>query len=187
MADLTSWMESLESAGFYDVLLPFLLVFVLSYAVLAKVKIFGQFGQRVNFIIAFIMGVLFVRNENLVGFVQAYLPNVSVVLVVVLGFLIVMGIIGVSTGAMTGGIMVALVIVSLAGGIWALTQATEQGSINFDLWIFGEISTNAEEAGVFIVMGVFLLIVLIAVLKKPKNPLDGLKNIGELFSAPPRA
>lgn len=180
--DLRSWMSALESAGFYDVLLPFLLVFVLSYAVLAKVKIFGERGGTVNFIVALIIGILFVRNNTLVEFIQAYLPNVSVVVVVILGFLIILGLFGVSGNAFTGGLMVFLVLVSLAGGIWALTQASEQGNIDLSLGPLGELDMTTEEAGVFLVMGIFLLIVMLAVLQKPKNPLDGLKNIGNAFS-----
>lgn len=180
--DLRSWMSALESAGFYDVFLPFLLVFMLSFAVLSKVKIFGKIGGTVNLVVAIIMGILFVRNNTLVEFINAYLPNVSVVVVVMLGFLIILGLFGVSGNAFTGGLMVFLVLVSLAGGVWALTQASEQGDIELSLGPLGEIDMTTEEAGVFLVMGIFLLIVMLAVLRKPKNPIQGLVNIGEAFS-----
>lgn len=188
--DLISAFQTIEQWGFYEILLPFLLVFVLCFAILQRIQLFGPNSKPFNVIISLVIGMLMVRGgqqAQLVEFINNYLPNVSAVVVVFLGFLIILGLFGVGAGAFKGGLMVAFVIVSLVGGIWALTQATQQGNVEFSIPLIGDISLTESDAGALVVIGVFLLIVFIAIGYKPKKKgiegfLDQMGRVGDTFA-----
>ncbi len=184
--DLIGGIQRLEEWGFYDVLLPFLLVFILVFAILEKIQLFGQQSRKFNAVIALVIGLLLVRGGEqavLVTFINTYLPNVSAVIVVFLGFLILLGMFGVGAGAFRGGLMIVFVILSVGGGIWALTQATEQSDIEVPLL---GVELTKEDAGALVVIGVFLLIVAIAFMKPKKRGMEGLmegmSKMGDSFA-----
>ncbi len=182
--DFLSIMDTFEAWGIYDVVLPFLLIFTLVFAILEKIKIFGQDSQKFNAIIALVLGILLVRQGDLVNFINSYLPNVSVVIVVFLGFLILIGIFKKGNTPLAGGLMLFLTIVSLIGGIWALTAATE-GTDLVVPWL--DITISESDAGALVVFGILLLIIIIALGKKKKNDggldgfMRGLSEIGNSF------
>lgn len=90
--DFTQLMADLESYGLSTVLLPFLLVFAIVYAILEKIKIFDRKG--VNVVIAFVMGFFVATNTVIVEIIGRSLPNVSVVLIAILCIILVIGIFG---------------------------------------------------------------------------------------------
>ena len=57
---LANFLGALESWGLTDVLLPFLLIFTLVFAVLQKTEILGDDKKNFNVIIALVLGLLFV-------------------------------------------------------------------------------------------------------------------------------
>ena len=59
-------VESLEDIGFYEVALPFILIFTIVFAILQKVKIFGASGKNFNAVIAVVLAFLVVRNQAIV-------------------------------------------------------------------------------------------------------------------------
>jgi hypothetical protein len=83
----------LQDIGVFNVLLPFLLVFTIVYAILHKTKILGD---RKNFHIgiAFVIGMLFVIEGSLVRIMNRAIPNVGIILVAVLMVLILIGLFG---------------------------------------------------------------------------------------------
>ncbi|MBM3199831.1 hypothetical protein FJZ53_02750, partial [Candidatus Woesearchaeota archaeon] len=63
-------IEFLKEFGFFDVVLPFLLVFTIVFAVLEKTKIFGggkESKKNINAMIAFVFALFFVSATNLVA------------------------------------------------------------------------------------------------------------------------
>jgi len=182
--DLSTVFARIEEWGVYEVFLPFVLVFVLTYAILERIQIFGPKSSRINWIIGLVLGILLVRQGDLVTFINTYLPHVSTVIVVFLGFLILLGLFGFGSSQMKGGIMVLFVILSLGGGIWALVNASDQGY--FEIPLIGE-TISEEDAGALVVIGVFLLIVGIAIGYKPKKTgfegfMQGMSRMGDAFS-----
>ena len=87
---LFRWQEM----GVYDIVLPFLLVFTISFAVLQKVKIFGSDSKKINVIVAFVIALLFLQNRYLIAILQRFLPNMSIIMIVALMFLLLVGIFG---------------------------------------------------------------------------------------------
>lgn len=182
--DLYTVFARIEEFGFYEVFLPFLLVFILTYAILERIQLFGPKSSRINWVIGLVLGILLVRQGDLVTFINLYLPHVSTVIVVFLGFLLLLGLFGFGSSQMRGGIMILFVLLSLGGGIWALTNASEQG--DFEIPLIGE-SISEEDAGALVVIGAFLLIVGIAVGYKPKKTgfegfMNGMSRMGDSFA-----
>ncbi|MBM3200686.1 hypothetical protein FJZ53_07130 [Candidatus Woesearchaeota archaeon] len=170
--DFIGGVQQLESWGLYDVMLPFLLVFVLVFAILEKIQLFGRESKKFNAIIALVIGMLLVRGGEqsyLVEFINRYLPNVSAVIVVFLGFMIILGLFGVGAGAFRGGLMIFFIIISLIGGIWALTKATEDSNVQLP---FG-IELTEQDAGASVVIAIFLIIISVAFMKPKKGGMEG--------------
>jgi hypothetical protein len=120
--DFLSMVHDLEGTGFYEVVLPFLLIFTVIFAVLEKAKIFGQNSRRFNGVIALVSGFLMIRNDMLVEFMNDIIARFSVVLVVILAFLIIFGIFGSKTEQWGKGFFAFFVIIALIAGIWILAD-----------------------------------------------------------------
>jgi hypothetical protein len=115
---LSDW----ENIGFFHVALPFLLIFTLIFAVLQKTKILGTGSKNFNAIVAFIIGALAVRNQDIVFLIQRFLPNISMFVVIALMFLLLVGIFGGDQfSGFAGGWMLAAAIISFIFVGWALT------------------------------------------------------------------
>ena len=115
---LSDW----ENIGFFHVALPFLLIFTLVFAVLQKTKILGTGSKNFNAIVAFIIGALAVRNQDIVFLIQRFLPNVSMFVVIALMFLLLVGIFGGNEfSGFTGGWLLVAAIISFIFVGWALT------------------------------------------------------------------
>ncbi len=93
--------ESLERIGFVDVLLPFLLIFTVIFAVLEKTKIMGEGKRNMSIGIAFIFALLvvvphvtgnFPAGYDPVAIINAALPSVSLVVVAVIALMILIGV-----------------------------------------------------------------------------------------------
>ncbi|MEK6940113.1 MAG: hypothetical protein AABX31_05280 [Nanoarchaeota archaeon] len=87
----------LNKLGVYDVILPFLLVFTIIFAILEKTKIFGtekdgMTKKNINAMVAFVIGFLVIASTKLVGVINEVMANV--VLLVILGvcFLLLVGV-----------------------------------------------------------------------------------------------
>jgi len=100
---LEGFFRSLERWGLTDVLLPFLLIFVIIFAVLQKTKILGESKKNLNVVIAVVVGLLvviphitgrFPANADPVLIINDALPQVSIVLVAVIFLLILIGVFG---------------------------------------------------------------------------------------------
>ena len=67
MAVFDNFAFTLDNWGVSDVLLPFLLVFTIVYAVLAKTKILGE-AKNLNIVLAIVLGLVFVIPHVTGGF-----------------------------------------------------------------------------------------------------------------------
>ena len=78
----------LSSPFFIEIVLPFLLVFTLIFAILDRGKIFGEGKKQINAIIAFVVGLIFVSFSKGVGITVNLMGVMSVVAVILLVFII---------------------------------------------------------------------------------------------------
>ncbi|MEK6907577.1 MAG: hypothetical protein AABW45_03545 [Nanoarchaeota archaeon] len=92
-------IEFFRDFGLFDVVLPFLLVFTLIFAILEKTKILGTIkvkgeelpNRNLNSMVAFVVGLLVVATANVVRTINESLPNVVLLVVVGISFLIMIG------------------------------------------------------------------------------------------------
>ncbi len=81
--------------GFYDVLLPFLLIFTIIYAILDKTYILGKEGayprRNLNAIVAFVSAFLFIAAKEMVAVVNQAVANIAVLSVLGVFFLALIG------------------------------------------------------------------------------------------------
>jgi len=84
--------------GFYDVILPFLLVFTLIYAILDKTRILGNEPgegdhprRNLNSIIAFVTAFIFISAKELVAIVNQAVANIAVLAVLGVFMMILFG------------------------------------------------------------------------------------------------
>lgn len=99
VAPLEQAIEFLKEFGFFEIVLPFLLVFTIVFAVLEKTKIFGvekiddvEYPRRnINAMLAFVIAFLFVASKELVEVVNVSLPIVIMVLIVLMCFMMLFG------------------------------------------------------------------------------------------------
>ncbi len=99
---LESFIRTLQYYNVHDVLLPFILVFTVVYAVLAKSKVLGDDSKRFNVVLALVMALSVViphvlglyGRRSVVDVINAALPQVSLVVVAIVMFMIMVGIFG---------------------------------------------------------------------------------------------
>ncbi len=170
----------LQQMGIADVLLPFLLIFVIAYAILQKSKILGDTKEkpevkRFNLIVALVMGMAVVvphvvwgdtnpSNPYLmtgqidpVKMINNSLPSVSVVLVAILMVMLLLGLFGAEFN-LAGQTNVAIMGFSLITvGYIFLTNAGYLGNGQFPSWLWFLADPNTQS--LLIVILVFGVIV----------------------------
>ena len=122
--DFVGAFQRLEALGLTDLILPFLLIFAIVFAVLDRARIFGEERRRVNVVVALVISLLVViphitgdypPGGDVVEIMNTAIPNVSIVIVAVVMLLILIGVFGVNVniaGQSLGG-LVAMVSVGL--------------------------------------------------------------------------
>jgi len=140
---------TLERIGFVDVLLPFLLIFTIIFAVLEKTKILGEGKRNMNVGISFIFALLvvvphvtgnFPAGYDPVAIINAALPSISLLAVAVIALMILIGLfahdrimLGVTAPGWVGlfSIVALVFIFGSAAGWW------NQGVLSWLDGIFG--------------------------------------------------
>ncbi len=117
--DFYELLSTFDQVGGFDVVLPFILVFTLVFAVLQKIHLFGEGKKNINAIVALVISIFFLNNTYLIVVLQRFLPNVSIFLVIFLMFLLLLGIFTGGRGFSNIAMGVA-VIVSILAVLFAL-------------------------------------------------------------------
>lgn len=185
----TSLVSTLQQYGIIDVVLPFLLFFTLIFAILQRIKLFGDDKKSINIVVALIMAILSVvphvtgnypTGYDPVAIVNSLLPSVSVLAVVIILILFLWGMFG---GEWAGGNVPTIIIVIIIAimaylfgatvGWWAPPDQTFGG------WWGTSLST------IIIVVLVFGLIFWFITSGDKKSAgeglLGGFKDLGKLF------
>jgi len=116
--NLEEFVDIMNSWGLRDVMLPFLMVFVIFFAILAKTRILGEDKKKWNLVVALVIALLVViphvmdrypANFDPVDIMNEALPNISIIIVAAIGALLIMGAFGgqVTTkpAHLTGGVI----------------------------------------------------------------------------------
>ncbi len=90
----------LNTLGVYDIILPFLLVFTLVFAILEKTKVLGteKVGEKtitkknLNAMVSFVTAFLVIASTQLVSLVNQVMANVVLLLILAVCFLMLVGV-----------------------------------------------------------------------------------------------
>ncbi len=86
----------LRDFGLFDIVLPFLLVFTIVFAILEKTKILGEEDgkpkKNLNSMVAFVVGLLVVATNKIVNALTQALPNVILLVIISISFLLLIGV-----------------------------------------------------------------------------------------------
>ena len=93
-------IEFFRDFGLFDVVLPFLLVFTIVFAILEKTRILGTVktkegelpNKNLNSMVAFVVGLLVVATANVVRTINESLPNIVILIVASVSFLLMIGV-----------------------------------------------------------------------------------------------
>jgi hypothetical protein len=90
----------LDRIGIYDVILPFLLIFTIMFAILEKTKVLGmekiegkEFTKKnLNAMVAFIVSFLVIASTKLVSVINETMSHVVLLLILVVSFMLLVGV-----------------------------------------------------------------------------------------------
>ena len=101
--NLEEFIRILDSWGLTDVMLPFLLIFVVIFALIAKTRVLGEDKKKYNLVVALVIALLVViphvlnyypDEADVVDIMNTALPQVSLIAVAVIMLLILVGLFG---------------------------------------------------------------------------------------------
>ncbi len=94
---LENALEFLESLGFFNVILPFLLVFTIVFAILEKTKILGVEEdtktpkRNLDAMVAFVIAFFVVATANIVKIIRSALPQIVLGLIILFCLMLLIG------------------------------------------------------------------------------------------------
>ncbi len=177
MADFRGAMAYLADIGVADVLLPFIIVFTVTFAVLQKTKILGDptgQGKKFNTMVSFVLGLGIViphilgaypPGADLVVIMNSFLPSVSIFAVLIVMVMLIVGVFGYGfdinkTGGGVIALLCAIVVVYIFGASanwWGVP-----GSLNFVM--------DPDTQAFLIIIAVFGLIIWFVTRTPPTTP-----------------
>jgi hypothetical protein len=88
---LQNTIKFLSDFGFFDVIVPFLLFFAITFAILEKTKILGKDKSNVNLIVSLAVSLLAIATNKVVNLISNVLPNLILMLVLFVMFIMILG------------------------------------------------------------------------------------------------
>jgi hypothetical protein len=121
-------IEYMQQIGFYEYVLPFILIFGIFFAILEKTKVFGNKRTNINVMVSSVVGLLLIVQQDIVAIINDFLPRVSLILVVIIVLLVVVNLIaGKSELKLKGTVFAAAFGITTIFVLIALGQSTGIG------------------------------------------------------------
>jgi hypothetical protein len=187
--EFVEFFTRLENYGMTDALLPFLLIFIIIFAMLQKSNILGQGKKNFNVMVAAIIGLLVViphvtnsypPDRDVVAIINNSLPQVSLIAVAIIMALLLIGILGGESkwlgGSLSGWIAIlafAVVIYIFGGsmGAWGNNFITD--------WL------GPDTASLIVIILIFAIVVWYitrdASSEKASKGFNMIKEFGDMF------
>ncbi|MEW6063500.1 MAG: hypothetical protein AB1571_03990 [Nanoarchaeota archaeon] len=171
--DFAGGIAKLQETGMFEVVLPFLLVFAIVFAILEKTKILGtdetakKPKTNINVVVSLVIGLLLVLQTEIVQIINNFLPKISLVIIVVLMFLIVLGIFNPEAVGTWGGIpLFFAVILTILAVAWSLTPVAG--------WQWPYWFTPTDQDLAIIILLAVIIAVIYLIVRQPKTQGKGL-------------
>jgi|SRR3989344_952648 len=175
-------LEFFNRLGIYDVILPFLLVFSIVFAILEKTKIFGmeKIGdekytrKNINAMVAFVIGFMTIASAQLVQIITTVSSQVVLLLLLSVLFLLLVGSFYKETDEgffLTKGWNTAFMIIMFVGIVAIFLQAIKiDTGEGFLAWLLGYIGNNLSSTAVGSIILLIIVIVLMMFIVKDRKP-----------------
>lgn len=188
MVDVTPFgrgLEFLDQIGVYRVVLPFLLVFTIVFAIFEKTRIFGTekiegieyTKKNLNALVSFVVAMLVVGSSRLVAAINESMANIVLLLLLSICFLILVGSFykeGESV-YLKGAWRVIFMVIMFAGVVLIFLHSIQTSSGTNWLetiggWLASIWTDSATAAAIFIIIVIIvMLLVLIPQGGRPKK------------------
>ncbi|MFH0711620.1 MAG: hypothetical protein V1889_00675 [archaeon] len=133
-----------DSPFFTEMLLPFLLVFVVVFAILQKSKILGEGKAQIDAMVALVIGLILIGVPGPREIVVGIMPWLAVGVAVILVFMILYGFVAgdlskapnwmkISFGILAG--LFTLGVVLYITGLWGIIEGWFSGGESSDIWM----------------------------------------------------
>ena len=171
MLDLRGVFSYWESAGVFEIFLPFILVFSIVFAVLENVKIFGEGNKKgINAIIALSLAILVANNVYIRELLHRFLPNVAFFMVLILVVIMLVSTMSgqakfLGTQYTTWGLVISILFV-----IWSLLADNVGDLYNLPYWLDWGMYIDVQTQAVLLAIAVFFGVYFIATRSGDKNP-----------------
>ena len=164
--DFYNIFSDLDTMGLFDIVLPFLLVFTITFAVISKIKILGE-KKNINVIVSLVIALLAIRSEYFVGLMKSFLPNVAMFMIVILMFLLMLGIFAGENKEWTGIFWGIGAVISFIFILFSLLFDYTAERVQFPYWLedfFYSIDDSTK--GIILFVGVLVIVIWIATREK---------------------
>ncbi|MBS3063924.1 MAG: hypothetical protein J4445_00545 [DPANN group archaeon] len=133
MPTLLDAVGILQNIGVYSVVLPFLLIFALSYALLDKTKVLGD-NKFVHAAVSLVLAFLFVSSLGAVKFLTAFLPLISVLILIILFIILIFRFVGVQESSISSALSQSrvyspIIIIIILFALIAFSQVFPEGAL----------------------------------------------------------
>jgi uncharacterized membrane protein YozB (DUF420 family) len=165
---------ALDNIGLRDVLLPFILIFAIVFAVLSNINLFGKDKKNINVVIALVLALTVViphvtgtypPGGDVVDIMNKAMPNVSLIIVAVIMLLLLVGVWGIKfTGE---GSSFKGIIAFASIGIVVYLFGSAAGWFGNSMFI--RMTANPETVAVVVALLIFGIIIF-AITSEPKDP-----------------
>ncbi len=182
-------LEFFKQLGIYDVVLPFILVFTIMFAILERTKIFGiekikdteYTKKNLNAMVAFVVAFLVVASSKLVETITKVSSEIIVLLLLVVFFLMLVGAFRTHEDIKKGGLLegeenkfwrvglMTLVAISIVF-IFLDAIVAENGSTWLEIfwgWL-SQFYSNAAVAAIVLI--IVIIIIMLWIMKEPSSP-----------------
>ena len=184
MVQLEEFIFILDRWGVTDVALPFMLVFVVAFAIMQKVKPFGADGKKFNLGLAVILGLLFViphitgkyrTGADPVVIVNESLPQFSIIFIAIIFFLLMAGVLGADNTFLgqllgKGGIKSAVIVISALVVLLIFGSAAGWWPEGFSNWVQYTLENLFGTSAIYVVVTVLVFGWVIYIFQKGDAP-----------------
>lgn len=171
-------LDLLDRIGVYDVVLPFLLVFTITFAMLEKTKIFGMdevdgakyTRKNLNAMAAFVIAFITVASSKIVAIILDVSSQVIVLLLLSVFFLLLIGSFmkeGEPT-FLTGWLKWVFIIIMLLGILGIFLWAIPHDDEPWLKWAWNELSDNWTSEGISsIILVIVIILFMFFIVREP--------------------
>jgi hypothetical protein len=161
---LQGTIDFLKEFGLFDVILPFLLIFSITYAILSKSEILGKKKDNLNSVVSLVFALIVISANKIVTVITSAIPNVLLLVMISFSFLLLVGIfygegnfpdLGKWKDWFISVMFMGVVVIFL--GAWTMDSGE-----NLLSYLFESLYNNM---GSDLVGGIILLVVTVAVIK----------------------